>query len=246
MTDHARWADAAGAYLLGALEEGELREYEAHLHDCALCREDVEFLRVASDALPTSVEQLDAPPALKSSIMAVVNREAELLRAAGPEADRPPVPAPTRRERRWWGLVPRSGLALAASVMLIVGGVTGWALRDDGGGGPLRTVVADTTFPGAPDAEAKLIVREEHSTLVTGRVPKPGAGRVYQVWLMRKGVKAPEPTDALFRVSHDGSASVDVPGSMEDVEAVLVTAEPDGGSPAPTSDPVIAAALTDA
>ena len=244
MTDHDRWADNAGAYLLGALADDERRDYETHLESCTECREDVEFLRVASDALPVSVEQLNAPPALKHSIMSVVTREAELLRAAGPEADRAPAPAPTRRERRWWGFVPRSGLALAASVLLIVGGVTGWLLSDEGGPVPARTVVADTTFPGAPDAQASLLVREEHSTLVTQKLPRPGAGRVYQVWLQRKGVPAPEPTDALFRVSKDGSASVDVPGSMKDVEAVLVTAEPDGGSDAPTSDPVIAASLT--
>ena len=236
MTDHARWADATGAYLLGALSDDERSGYEAHLQGCALCREDVELLRVAADALPASVEQLDAPPALKDRIMAVVNSEAELLRAAGPEADRPPVPA--RRERRWWRFVPRSGLALAASVLLIVGGVTGWALRD-GGGVPLRTI--DGSAP--EGARASLVVRGDHSTLETAGLPRPGTGRVYQVWLMKKGAKDPQPTDALFTVSRDGTASVDVPGSIEDVEAVLVTEEPDGGSPAPTSEPIIAASL---
>jgi anti-sigma-K factor RskA len=236
MTDHARWADAAGAYLLDALEAQEKTAYEAHLATCAQCREDVEQLRVATDALPHSVDQYDAPPALKDRIMAIVESEAELLRAAGPEADRASVLEP-RRSRRWWQFVPRSGLAFAATLLLIAGGVTGWAMRD-GESDPARTVVADVTSPGAT---AQLVVRREHSTLIAKKLPRPGAGRVYQVWLKRAGAAAPEPTDALFTVRHDGSASVDVPGSLEGVEAVLVTAEPEGGSQAPTSDPVIAA-----
>lgn len=237
MTTHDRWSDAAGAYLLDALEEREKAEYETHLATCASCREEVEFLRVASDALPMAVEQHPAPPELQGRIMAIVNREAQLLQAAGPEADRPPVAAPERRSRRWWSFVPRSGLALGATVLLIMGGVTGWVLREDAGPQG-RTVLADVKVPGA---SASLIVGERNATLVTRKMPRPGKGRVYQVWLKRRGVEAPEPTDALFTVRHDGSASVDVPGSLDDVEAVLVTAEPEGGSQAPTSDPVIAA-----
>ncbi len=170
--------------------------------------------------------------------MAVVNSEAELLRAAGPEADRPP--AARRRDRRWWQLVPRSGLALAASVLLIVGGVTGYVLRDGGSSVPTRTIAAEVTFASTPDAEAKLIVRGDHSTLHTERIPRAGSGRVYQVWLMKKGAKSPEPTDALFTTSKGGDAHVDVPGDLDDVQQVLVSHEPIGGSKAPTSDPVIA------
>ena len=241
MTDHAHWYDSAAAYLLGALEDEERQGYEAHVAGCAECREEIAFLRVATDALPVSVPQHDAPAALKDRIMNVVHSEAQLLRAAGPEADRAPAAA-SRRDRRWWQFVPRSGLALAASVLLIVGGVTGYVLSD-GGGSSLRTVPAEVTVAGAPDARASLVVRGDHSTLRTEGLPRPGTGRVYQVWLMKKGASAPEPTDALFTVSRNGSASVDVPGSLEGVEAVLVTPEPEGGSSAPTSEPVIAASL---
>lgn len=243
MTDHARWADSAAAYLLGALEDSERAGYEAHAASCPDCREEIAFLRVATDALPASVAQHDPPAALKDRIMNVVNSEAELLRAAGPEADRLPAVA-QKRDRRWWQFVPRSGLALAASVLLVVGGIAGWALRDDDGPAPARTIVAGVTAgPAAPDAEARLVVRGNHATLRTEQLPRPGTGRVYQVWLMKKGATAPEPTDALFTVSKDGTATVDVPGTLDGVEAVLVTPEPEGGSAAPTSEPVIAVSL---
>jgi anti-sigma-K factor RskA len=240
MSDHERWADAAGAYLLHALSEDEKSGYEAHLEGCVECREDVEFLRVASDALPASVEQFAAPPELKNRIMAVVNSEAELLRAAGPDADRAPVRKPERQ--RWWAFVPRPAFALAAAVLVIGGGLVGWALRDGGSVAPVRTVIADVSAPGAPDAKASLVVRDVHSTLVTRHLPRPAPGRVYQVWLKKAGQIEPVPTDALFEVRHDGSATVDVPGSMKGVEAVLVTSEPQGGSQKPTSPVVISAA----
>lgn len=243
MTDHARWDDSAAAYLLGALDDEERRGYESHAAACSDCREEIAFLRVATDALPASVAQHEVPAALKDRIMNVVNSEAALLRAAGPEADRPVAAPPSRRERRWWQFVPRSGLAFAASLLLIVGGVAGWALSEGDTTVPTRTVVAEVTFAGAPKANAELLVRGDHSTLRTEGIPRAGSGRVYQVWLMKKGAKAPEPTDALFTVSKNGTATVDVPGSLEGVDAVLVTPEPEGGSPAPTSDPVIAASL---
>ena len=55
-----------GAYLLGALDERERREFERHLSACAECREEVERLRPAAEALPSSVEQLEPPPGLKA------------------------------------------------------------------------------------------------------------------------------------------------------------------------------------
>jgi hypothetical protein len=89
--------------------------------------------------------------------------------------------------------------------------------------------------------DARLIQRESgHSTLTARNLEAPGFRRVYQVWLKHPG-RPPEPTNALFSTRADGTASVDVPGSLDGVEAVLVTNEPEGGSPAPTTDPVIIA-----
>ena len=36
--DHAHYADWDSAYVLGALEPAERREYEAHLERCERCR----------------------------------------------------------------------------------------------------------------------------------------------------------------------------------------------------------------
>ena len=74
----------------------------------------------------------------------------------------------------------------------------------------------------------------------SGRQRDPRRGRVYQVWIKRPGRTAPEPTDALFDV-RGGRATVEVPGGVDGVEQVLVTDEPNGGSAAPTRDPVVIA-----
>ena len=233
--DHEAWADSAAAYLLGALDERELAQFEAHLEGCVACRDEVERLRVATDALPASPRQLQPPPELKDRIMAIVHSEAELLRAAGPEADRVERSTP-RRRLAWWP--PRPALALAATLAVLALGVGAGVLGSGGLGDDTRTVAGEVTVA---DATADLIVRDEdHSTLVTQGLPRPSSGRVYQVWIKRPG-HDPEPTDALFTVARDGSASVDVPHSLDGVEAVMVTSEPDGGSQVPTRDPVVIA-----
>jgi anti-sigma-K factor RskA len=237
MSGHDAWADSVGAYLLGALPPDELDAFEAHLRDCPQCRSDVEELRVAADALPVSVAPVAPPPALKDRIMAVVESEAELLAAAGRRADVPePSPKPPRRPRRGFGgWLLRPGVALAcAAVLLVGGGVAGIVLS---GGDDARTVVASATDP---RAEVKLEIHDDGATLVARDMPPPPQGRIYQVWLKRPG-SDPEPTSVLWSTRADGSAEVAVPGSLEGVEAVLVTDEPEGGSDVPSKAPVITA-----
>jgi anti-sigma-K factor RskA len=236
-SDHEQWADAVGAYLLGALEADECEGFEAHLAGCPRCRADVAELRVAADALPVSVPLVSPPPALKGRIMDVVNSEAELLAAAGQHADAPVAAAQPRRSwgRFLGGLLMRPGVALACALVLLAGGGLAGVLL---GGDDARTVVATTQAPGA---EVELKIRDDGSTLVATNMPAPPEGRIYQVWLKRPG-KDPEPTSVLWSTRGDGSAEVAVPGSLDGVEAVLVTDEPAGGSATPTRPPVITAA----
>jgi hypothetical protein len=242
MSDHPQWADSVGAYLLRALEPDECERFEAHLAECEICHRDVAELRVAADALPVSVPVVSPPPALKDRIMAVVESEAELLAAAGQRADeaRPPAAGRGRRGRRFRGRLlggwpMRPGVALACALALLAGGgLAGVLLR---GGEDTRTVIAQTL---APDADVRLEIHEDSSMLVARNMPPPPSGRIYQVWLKRPG-KDPEPTSVLWSTRGDGSAEVAVPGSLEGVEAVLVTDEPPGGSEAPTKPAVITA-----
>ena len=228
--------DDAASYVLRAMPDGEWEVYQDHLVLCAACADKVAELRFVADALLSGVPQLSAPAPVRDRVMAVVRAEAELLRAAGHGADRP-EPAP--RRRRLLSLRPLPALALA-SVALAVGVGGGVLLSGGDGGLTPRTVVARVDATGAA---AHLRVTPEGAKLVVSGMPAPPKGRVYQVWLRRRVGAPPEPTNALFSVSRAGDASVDVPGKLDGVDAVLVTDEPSGGSRVPTRAPIITAPL---
>lgn len=235
--DHDRWADALAPWLLGALPEDEAQGFAAHLEQCAVCREDAATLRVVTDALPASAPPLPAPPELKQRIMAVVERESQLLTAAD---DR--VPERSGAARRPWlrrvrdALSARPPLALAGTlaVLVLVGsGLLGQSLLSD----DVRTLPATIDrSSGLASTQAELEVGGDESRFVTRKLPAPARGRVYQLWVDRDG--RIDPTKRLF-TPRDGSASVDIPGPIRGVRQVMVTDEPAGGSAAPTTPAII-------
>jgi anti-sigma-K factor RskA len=236
---HEHWEDATAAYLLGALDDAERAGFEEHLAGCPACRAEVDELLPAARALPISVDPVEPPPALKARIMADVEREASLLAAAGPEADRPAAPA--RRRLRLPSL--RLAPVAVAAALLLVGAAIGIGVTELRSG-PDRTIQAEMeSGAGTERANAELEINGDEARLVARGLPAPPSGRVYQVWLKRDG-HAPEPTAALFRPSRDGTASASVPGSLEGVDQVMVTDEPDGGSPQPTGDLLLVANLS--
>jgi hypothetical protein len=243
--------DDAGAWVLVALPADESERFAAHLAGCEVCRREVAELQMVADTLPLAAPQVAPPPELKDRIMATVRAEAALLEAAGPEADVPSAPveapraAPERpprpKEKRRWFRRPLIALrpipATVAAAILVALGVAGGVLLS--GGSSERTVQAQVVAPASPGARASLTISDDRGTLTVDDFPPPPSGRVYQVWLKRPG-QPPAPTTALFR-TRDGNATVEVPGSMKGVDQVLVTDEPNGGSRAPTRNPVIVA-----
>jgi anti-sigma-K factor RskA len=229
--------ETVASYVLGALPEDEHERFVTHLATCDECQSSVAELQVAVDALPLAATQLVPPPELKDRIMTVVRSEAQLRQSA----QTPRVEQPAAR-RRWWrgrflGLAPLPAAAAASLLIavLVVGGIVG------SGGDETRTVQGQVLIASAPKARAALKLSDDATKLTVSGMPAPPAGKVYQVWLKRPA-QAPEPTRALFRVDSRGDADVEIqPGRLKGIEQVLVTAEPDGGSQTPTSDPVIAA-----
>ena len=230
----------AAAWVLGALPDSEADRYRGHLATCAVCQHEVSELTPVVDVLAEAVPAATPPAELRDRVMSVVYGEAELLRAAGPRADRPPA-----RERRRWRLAPPvaiAGALAAAAVGLVIGA---FALGSGSSSPTTRTVLGASVPP-----SARIVFQEtaDHGVLDVSNMPGPGAGRVYQVWLQRPG-EAPKPTDALFGVSRSGGhAQVAVPGDLHGVANVLVTSEPTGGSPngKPSRPPVIMVSLGNA
>jgi anti-sigma-K factor RskA len=240
VTDHrdCPQRDSAGPWVLRALGDEEQHAFAVHLDECDICRKEVADLQVVADVLPMAAPQVVPPPELKSRIMSVVDAEARLLRATGPEADR----VPGRRREGWWRrlaaplarLRPLPAAALA-SVLLAVG-VAGGVLLSGG-----DDTVSHPGF-GPRGAQVALKVTGDHGKLDLSGMPAPPPGRVYQVWLVR-GKEKPRPTHTLFTVPRDGQTQVDIMESLKGTDRVLVTAEPSGGSTQPTSDPIVGATL---
>ena len=235
--------DDAGSYVLRALPDDEHERFEAHLATCEACRREVADLQMAADTLPLAAVQVGPPPELRERIMAVVRSEAELLNAAGARADEPQPDARARvrggaggaGRRSRCARCPRRWPPASSSPPGVVGGVV------LSGGSDTSTVTGTVRIASAPSARASLQLSDDATKLEVRQMPPPPSGKVYQVWLKRPN-QNPAPTTALFRTDANGSADVEIQrGRLKGVDQVLVTAEPDGGSMAPTSAPVIVA-----
>jgi hypothetical protein len=230
--DHNHFREEIGAYLLGALTDRERTAFEQHMDGCAACRDEVEQLRAAADALPRSVEQLEPPPGLKTSLMEVVEREAREGSTA---------PAQSRRTlgERLRGLLGPVRPVVVAGV-LAVGLLVGFGVAQLTGGDDVRTLQAQSRLPGG---SATLQVENggrDGAILRVRNMPSPGAGRVYQAWVQRGGSVAPQPT---FEVQADGDGAVAVPDDLSGAQAVLVTRERHGGATTPSERPVLTVPL---
>jgi Anti-sigma-K factor rskA len=226
--DCPRSIDAA-PYVLGALEDED--GFREHLASCQVCSAEVAELQPVIDKLPSTVPPTLAPAPVRDRVLATARAEAELLRAAGQEADEPP------RERRFSARRISFGAALGA-VAASAAVAVAIALSVSSSSPRVRVNSASVSLPGA---HAILRQVDGRAELVVSGMPQPPHGKIYQVWLSR-GSGSPRPTDALFGVTSRGTGSVNVPGTRGASE-VLVTSEPQGGSLHPTSEPVIRVAL---
>jgi anti-sigma-K factor RskA len=217
---HCEHGIDAGAWVLGALDERDAAAYEAHLRICAGCREEVARLRVSADALALATKQVAPRPELKDRIMGAI------------EADQPVRRRAQRRARRWF-LRPLPVAGLVAATLAV--GIAVGALVS--GGESTRTIRAQVAMPGA---SATVHVTGDRARLEVSGMRNPPSGHVYEVWVQR-GNRAPEPAGALFTVMN-GRGDVDV-GSVKDVDTIMVTSEPSGGSSKPSGKPVITAAV---
>ncbi|HEU4393660.1 MAG TPA: anti-sigma factor [Solirubrobacterales bacterium] len=218
-TDHDRYSEDIAAYMLGALGPERAEALELHAEGCERCRAQLRWLTPAVQAISEGVERVEPSPRLRARLLAEV------------EADAPATATEPRRARfRLPALRPALGFA---ALLLVAAAVLGYALgggSEEGGG--TRTIVTGK----APGVTAKMVSEGEAGTLRLDNVDQLPDGKVLEAWVRRDGEV--EPVRALFVPDHEGRASTQLP-SMDGVEVVMVTAEPKGGSEAPTGEPLI-------
>jgi anti-sigma-K factor RskA len=232
-TDRERLRDDLAAYAIGALDEAEAVALERHLESCDECRERLHWLRPAVDQIPATVPQLEPPSRLRESLMATVHAEAPPPPAAAPQR------APGRRLLPGLASLLRPAIAAAAACLLAVGVGVGYLVRGDDAQRPASELVAAEQLADVP-ASATLERHGDSATLHVHELPELEGGKVYEVWVQRDGALEPSST---FAVTADGSGAAAVPGPLDDASAILVTAEPHGGSRQPTTEPLLKAPL---
>ena len=236
--------DSVGAYLLGALEEGERDSFEGHLDECPVCRDELERLRPAVEALPRSVVPMAPPPGLKAALMAEVEND---LSERGEMPARSRVLASLRDRLAAAGKVfsgARPAVAWAgAAALLFVGVLVGYGATRVTSGDDGRTVAATVDMGTVPAASGSLLVPGDASDGAILRVhgmPTLDRDSVYQVWVRRNGEIIAE---SLFSVGPGGDGSAAVSEDLEDADAVMVTREPAGGARAPSEQPILTVPL---
>ena len=214
---HQRRREDAAAYAIGALEPDEADEFERHLAGCERCRRDLRWLAPAVSTLGESVERLEPPASLRGELMTAVREE-----AARPSPE---------RTRRFGGFMLRPAIGLAAVALIVAVGLVAY---DAGGGG--STTVTTHSIPGG-DVQATLERSGDSGMLELTGLRQLPPSEVYQAWVQRDGRLEPSSPIAPRR---NGTASAAIPQNLNGAARVLVTVEPRGGSPQPTSAPLVA------
>jgi len=231
-------------YALGALEPEERLELEAHLHrEGDPCVDGVRRARELMTSLALPAPESRPPRRLRNKVVVLVGEQ----------------------KPKWYG----APLWIGATVALAI--VAAWlvnARRDQARAladaqlatqhqnaelARLNEAFALMNDPaakqlvfgeGAPKPRGRVVVNPKQGVLLlASNLPPAPAGKIYEMWIIPKGGK-PLPA-GLFQSQSDGTAMYLRKGAVDvaTTGAIAVTLEPEAGSPAPTSTPLIVAAL---
>jgi anti-sigma-K factor RskA len=247
--DHPTREDLS-AYALGALEADEIRRIQAHLSTCANCRAILSEYQAVADGMMFAVPPQPAPAGLRTRLATQIAVEA----AAGAKKALPARPASRPRPALQW--LPLA-LGLAVVVLLAINVALAAQVRalQQQQQALLRLihndqeVLALVSQPGMRAVEingsqgaGNLIIGQDGKTAVLflQKLPELDANHTYQVWLIPS---SGNPLSAGLFQAQAGQEVVPVlirsPQPLSDFALVGITVEPSGGSPLPTTQPIL-------
>jgi anti-sigma-K factor RskA len=244
----------AGAYAMDAVPEPDRARFERHLAGCESCRQEIRGLREATAALAAAaaVQPSDA------------FRDAA-LRAAAHTRQLPPAVglAPAgwtagdrgrRRELRGWRSRLAVGLVGALAAVAVAAGVVTYGMQHRIDQAQLQdhAVAAvlsapDATMMSAPvrtGGTATVVMSHRERALVFSAADLRllPVARSYELWLI--GPAGSRPAGMVPGSARDGMAGPMVVSGLRAGDSVGLTVEPAGGSPRPTSPPVVLVSLS--
>jgi anti-sigma-K factor RskA len=213
LREHEELQSLLGAFALNATDALEARRIERHLATCDDCANEVRLLRETTAELAWLSEPADAGD--------LVERISQRL--------------PARRRH----LVSRVSAGIAAVAVAAAGFLGVSLVRERDMNARLEYVLASATrrVPLGPQGgfqgRGVLHIASGKAALVLDHLPDAGRGRTYQLW----GIDGAKPASMTVV---DGTGRVvrlfDWTGTAEQF---AITIEPAGGSPVPTTDPVL-------
>jgi anti-sigma-K factor RskA len=240
--DHERFDELKEAFVLGALPDEERREFEEYLAEHPERLAEIDELGAIAGLLALSPQEQEPRPELRRRIMDVVEAE-----AGRPHHETLPFLA---RVREFLGI---RGLALGAAAVMLVIGLFSWnmilqrEIQDLQGRvqslqsqpqGPQMVALKETGAQHGARAEV-MILHNERAVLMAEDMPPVPEGKTYQIWVIEDGVPKP---GGLFKPRQDSAAAV-VEHPLEGGDIIAVTVEREGGSPQPTTEPMLEARL---
>jgi anti-sigma-K factor RskA len=240
-----------GAYAVDAIDdETERGRFEHHMRRCQGCAAEVRGMAETATRLAFAAAQ-PAPPQLRERVLQAVSRTRQLPPLI--EAQRQPgarrdatKPRTALRPRPAWLVVAASLIVVIALAVTLVQ----TRIQLDRARTQQARIAAVLA---APDARAisqatsaggtatVVYSRARHALVVTSaQLPPPPQGKVYELWLL--GPPKVRPAGFLRPARNGASAPVLVPGLVSG-DQLGVTVEPAGGTPKPTTTPILVVPL---
>jgi anti-sigma-K factor RskA len=214
------------AFAMNRLDREEDAALAAHLRECSRHDTDLAELRAVVSALPYVAEELAPPPGLKTSLLEAFDNE-----VAASQGESRPGEARAGFWQRLWR-APQLGYALAAGLAVVAIGLAAWNLSLQGD----DDLVVTSYQQGSMNLRV-LYLPDEGIAVFEVSMPPLSAGRTYQAWKITEGGAAV----SLGVLSNQGTFAFE--SDLSDATAIAISVEPSGGSPQPTSDPVVVSEL---
>lgn len=244
---HEELSDLYELYVMGALDPEERAELEQHLAtSCAQCKAGIRSALSLGAFMATLPDSIQPPKALRRRVLASIGVE-------------------PKSSRIWLSALAALSACLLISVLVL------W-IEDTRHKDELASVQAqlrqastdlsriEVAFRFLNEPETKravfgkgqpvpprgsVFVNPRGVLLFASNLPPTPSDRTYELWILPKtGNAIPA---GLFQSDAQGNTLYlrDSPVDMSATKAIAVTVEPASGSPAPTTTPIIVAALTD-
>ena len=226
MSTHEQVNELLAGYALGALDEDDERMVRRHVERCATCAADLKAMGAVSAVLPLSLEEVAVPASLRQSIhdLAHARRERTIIT--------PALRLPAYRPLAW------------AAGALVAIGLVGWNIslqvqlgQTGAEVAQLKGQVVHATLSGATASGTVAYLGTDRVALVSLEgLTRPAEGKTYELWVIGGGVPQAAGT---FLPDSDGTKALVLARQLKVGQELAVTLEPSGGSPPPTSNPLL-------